>query len=301
MRKLKMLLLVILLLSNNGYLSAQEKNNNNVDFIKPFSNIFTDIPIGYSMSCSGSYPLFEDTKAPLIGNIKLGLSSILNLMVTNEGNLANMLGNNRPSPAWGLQVQILPQFNQYPSVSLWVKSSIGWNNETLNQNDFVNKLPYLFDQGLFSIRYQYSSTSAGVATEMQPIKGLLVALNIGLLELRSQNLWIFLEDPFNENWYHDINESNSLMFDGAILLSFSPIDNIYVIGEIKTLPYFNADLNGEKLVVHRTTNNSLGLRYSLPIPLNIDAFLSSSSINGQSINQFRLGLSGLLNLNSNWE
>ena len=221
-------------------------------------------------------------------------------MLTNEGATANFLGNNRPVTAWGLQIQVLPQIKNYPSVSIWVKSSVGWNNENLNQNDFSVEQPYLIDRGLFSVRYEYSSASAGVATELQPIKGLLCALNIGLLELRSQNLWILTEpDPFNENMYRNSNEVSSLMFDGSFLLSFNLIENVFVLGEIRTLPYYDVDTNAKELIVNRTSIYSVGLRYVLPIPINIETYLSSKSVNGQSINQFRLGLSGLFNINSN--
>ena len=201
-----------------------------------------------------------------------------------------MLADIRTMSTWGIQVQIVPQRDNYPSLSLWVNSSLGSKGETLNQNDFGPKLPNLVDQ-VFSINYQYSSTAAGLE----------VAFNIGILELRSNNLLLFLEpDPFNGNWIQDSNESSSLMFDGGTVVSFSPVDKFYVIGELSTLPYFNVDISGAKLAIQHSLSKSIGIRYALPIPMNIDAYLSSNSINGQSVNQFRLGLSGLLDLNTDW-
>ena len=299
MQSFKVILLVILLLSSLEYLNAQERKENSFSFIKPFSNIYTDIPNGYSLSYIGSYPIFEDIKSPFVGNIKLGLSSILNLVITNEPSVGDLLANKRPMPSWGVQVQILPQLEHYPSLSLWVNSCFGWNGETINQNDFGNKLDYLINQGLVSFRYEYSTTSAGIATEMKPLNGLRVGLNIGILELRSRNLWIFLDpDPFNGNWINDGKETSSFMFDGGAAISYSPFHNFFVIGEITTLPYFNINMNYKRLAIQHSVVNSLGIRYSLPIPINIDAYLSSNSINGQTVNQFRLGLSGLLNFDS---
>jgi hypothetical protein len=264
----------------------------------PLSNIVTQVPEGYSLAYSMSYMGFSDKKSPVLGTVGFGLNSVICLYLFNESPISNMLGDIKSLNSWGAQVQLFPKREQFPSISLWLKSSIGWQGERLAYDQLISRFSSLASQNFHSFSYDYSYNSAGIATEMQAINKINVGLNIGILELKSGDLWInTTQIPNSVSSYHNVIEKSELMFDGSAFISYSPLQNITLIGEIKTLPYFNLDMSSQQLIINRSYVSSLGIRYLLPIPLNVEAYITSQAVNGKRNTQIRIGISGLLNVN----
>ena len=258
-----------------------------------FTTVSATVPQGYSLDFSGAYPLYSSRSYPVFGHITAGVSGVLQVSYSNDEVVSNMMGLVRPMNSWGLKLQVLSKREQLPSVALWVRSALGWQGDFLQSTDLWPKSPPTFDH-LSGTQYEFTSTSAGVALEPGISKALDVNVSLGLRELESRNLWIFVDPtPVGDNGYHAASGDRTLLLDGSANVVLHLLSRFAVIAEATTLPYFDVNVPALKLEVKRGYAGAFGGRYTLPIPLSVDGYVRwQSSINGLSDTQFRLGLSG---------
>jgi hypothetical protein len=260
-----------------------------------FTTVSATVPQGYSLDFAVAYPPYSSRNYPVFGHISAGLSGVLQVSFSNDEVVSNMIGMIRPMNSWGLKLQVLSKREQLPSVALWVRSALGWQGDFLQSNDLWPKRPPPFEH-LGGTQYEFTSTSAGVALEPGISEALDVNVSLGVRELESRNLWIFIDPtPVGYNGYHAASGDRTLLLDGSANVVLHLLPRFAVIAEATTLPYFNVNAAALRLEVERAYAGAIGGGYTLPIPLSLDGYVRwQSTINGQSDTQFRLGLSGQL-------
>lgn len=258
-----------------------------------FTTVSATVPQGYSLDFSGAYPLYSNRSYPIFGHITAGVSGVLQVSYSNDEVVSNMIGLIRPMNSWGLKLQVLSKREQLPSVALWARAALGWQGDFLQSTDLWPKSPPAFEH-LAGTQYEFTSTSAGVALEPGISEALDVNVSLGLRELESRNLWIFIDPtPAGDNGYHAAGGDRALLLDGSANVVLHLLPRFAVIAEATTLPYFDVNVPALRLELKRGYAGSFGGRYTLPIPLSVDGYVRwQSSINGLSDTQFRLGLSG---------
>jgi len=258
-----------------------------------FTTVSAAVPQGYSLDFSGAYPLYSGRSSPVFGHITAGVSGVLQVSFSNDEVVSNMIGLVRPMNSWGLKLQVLSKREELPPVALWVRSALGWQGDFLQSTDLWPKSPPTFDH-LAGTQYEFTSTSAGVALEPGISEALDVNVSLGLQELQSSGLWIFIEPaPEGDNGYHAVSGERTLLLEGSANVVLHLLPRFAVIAEAATLPYFNVNVAALELEVQRAYAGTVGARYTLPIPLSVDGYVRwQSSINGLTDTQFRLGLSG---------
>jgi hypothetical protein len=228
--------------------------------------------------------------------LSIGIASVLQLHYSNEGTIANIIGVAEPLDNWGIKLQILPNRQQFPSVTLWFRGIIGWQQENLWDGDVAPISPQLIQKRFVAMNYRFASTSAGIAAESRPGEFLFVNFSLGFQEIRARGFQIFMApDPFSGNRYSDVGTDQWVNLDASASASIRLLPEVTVVGELSMLPYFNVILPAPKLEVDRAYVAILGLRYALPIPLYVDTYVRwQSSVNEIAYTQLRLGLSGQL-------
>lgn len=257
-----------------------------------------DVPGGNSITYALAYPVLGHGVFPVFTRISFGFSSVLQLSYANEGDVANEMGVTNPEDSWGVKLQLSPQRGQYPSIAVYFKGSIGWQNQLLGANDLHDRIPDLFKLGLVYARYQFSSTSVGLGLETQLSEPLTVRFAIGIQEDRSRNLDIFRAPALvPSDRFYDTENYNSLILDGAASVQYVLAPKISLMAEFVSVPYYAINAAKNQLDLRRAFANLVGVKYSLTPILNLDTYIrQQSKINNVAFTQFRLGISGILSI-----
>jgi hypothetical protein len=259
----------------------------------PFIGNIAPVPEGYGIGMSAGYPIFGDYRMPVMGRFQLSLAGALELGYSNEGYVGNAVGMTRPADSWGAKLQILRQQEMLPSVTLWARGTIGWQNEDLGAYDLWASIPSFYSYGVVGARYEFMSTTAGVAVERTFGDKLSVDFSLGMQQLQSRNLWIFISPaPVMGNGYHAVSGDRSYLLDASIDVTYRVLPNLTLIAQAGTLPYFSVNPYALRLDVGRAYVGTIGFRYALPIPVSLDVYIRKQSMfNGHADTQFRLGIS----------
>jgi hypothetical protein len=257
------------------------------------------VPEGYRLDIAGAYPVFGDYTVPLYGRIDICMAGVLQIGYSNEGYIGNLIGVTRSCNSWDAKVQILRQRDQLPSVALWIRGTIGWQKESLGENDLWGRVPANRFFGVLWTHYEFNSTALGLT--MEPGLGENVALNlsVGYREMESRDLWIIsMVYPGFGDSYHAVSGDRASLIEGSANLMVRPLARIAVILQVGTLPYYQLNQVAMKLDMGRAYLGTIGMRYSLPIPVFVDGYVRwQSAFNGRADTQVRLGLSSDVNLN----
>jgi hypothetical protein len=296
---LAVLVLAVALLTHTSRSQESVQNNNTpLSQISPFVSPSAGVAEGTSLTYAAAYPVLGDGVFPVFAHVGIGFSSVFELSYTNEGVIANALGFTNPMNYWGAKLQIIPPHEQFPSLAIYMKGTIGWESQFLGSNDFQARIPDLYNQGLYSTSYEFSSNTAGLSMESRMTEALTVRFTVGVQEIRSRNLWILIAPaPFFGNGFHDTQIHNSLILDGSASASFVLRPKLALIGELFPLPYYTIDVPTNSLKILRAFTGLVGLRYSLSPMLNLDTYVrQQSTVSGIAFTQFRLGISGLVSI-----
>ena len=259
----------------------------------PFMGNNSPVPDGYTFRCAAGYPVYGDDRMPVIGRFSLGLAGVLELGYSNEGYIGNPIGMTRPANSWDAKIQIFKQREELPSVALWARGTIGWQNEDLGAYALWAVLPSFFNFGVVGTRYEFSSMTVGLSMAPGLGKWITMNLSVGYQELSSRNLWILIAPaPIIGNGYHAVSGDRSGMLEASANIVAGLLPQLALVAQAGTLPYFNVNPTALTLEVGRAYNGAVGVRYTLPIPLSVDSYVRwQSNINGKTDTQFRLGLS----------
>ncbi len=302
MKSLKLLTAVTLAVALFGGTSWAQELGQNKDVplseLSPFVSTSTDVAQGTSVIYAAAYPVLGDGVFPVFAHVGVGFSGVLELSYTNEGAIANLLGLTSPIDSWGAKLQIIPRREQFPSASLYIKGTIGWESQSIWSDDLQVRDPGLFVRGLYGTGYEFSTVAAGFSFESQMTEAITISLTAGIQEIRSRNLRIFIAPaPIIGNGYYDPGIHTSAILDGSASATYLVRPRLAVIAEVTPLPYFTVDIPANALSILRAYTGLVGIRYSITPMLNLDTYVrQQSKINDIAFTQFRLGISGLIRI-----
>ncbi len=128
----------------------------------PFIGPSSAIPPGYSLRFSLAAPPFTDDKVYPYGSVSAGIDGLLAFSYNHEGAIGSPVGKLLPTNLLNFRVQVVPQREQYPAVSLFITAMTELQTERLSNVDLQPALPVYYDRGLNAISYEAKTTRAGV-------------------------------------------------------------------------------------------------------------------------------------------
>lgn len=231
------------------------------------------IPKGYSLRLSAAYPPYDKRTDLFYGNISLGLGGLVQATVSHEPTIGTPVGFANPSNLLGLRIQFVPQQGPWPSVSGFLTTMTEFQSESVGGWDAQH--------GFFYVSYEAKSTLTGVALTSSLNDMIAVSMGLGARQMV---------------WRQGLGigqvEHRNVQFDISASASYRPIDQLALIGEIASLPF--VDINRSSLAAETQHGyvGAIGVRYYLPISLNIDLYDRWYAQNGGPTNsQVRFGLS----------
>jgi hypothetical protein len=173
----------------------------------------------------------------------------------------------------------------------------GTQSEWLGRNDIFPNLPAIFQRGVEVISYDARTTVAGVAFMTNLSSTLSLGASLGGREMVWQQLWssysVDMGLPTSYGATLPTAERSSLRLDWSVGATVHPLSQLDLFGEVASLPFADIDPSSLIIEARRGMVGTIGLRYTLPIPLSIDLYDRWYSEKGDRKNyhQVRLGLS----------
>lgn len=271
--------------------------------VSSFLGLQAAIPDGYSWRMSAAYPPYETGASFPYGSIAVGLDGLLELSWTHEGAMGSPTGSLTPDDLLSFRLQVVPQRERFPAVSVFLTTMPGKKSELLLGRDFQPKLSDIYQRGLVGASYEARSTLAGIAlaTTLSDVLSFNAAL--GARQIVWQQQWSFT--TFNtglprtsDGWTYPLAERSSFWLDMAAGASFRPIEELALIGEVGSLPFVEIDPSSLMMEAKQGYMGAVGIRYDLPIPLSVDLYdrWYSENRNRTNYHQIRIGLSTQLKL-----
>lgn len=268
--------------------------------IMPFSGFISALPSEYSAQGVVSQPIFSDGSPSPGLRVGVGLLGRLQLFYSNDAVAANPIAGLSAHDSWGLKLKVFGDESSRSSVLVWASGSFEWTTESLSATAIYDKTPTLNAMGLNEMKYDYRSMIAGLAAQSQLGDRVIVFLSTGVQELQSQAARVYTyTEPGQPPDYHPVEPTRDLLLDLHVGFFVQLVNDVGVYADAGTVPYFNLNLPVPAVEVKGAYNGTIGLQYSLPIPVQLSLdYRWMSSINNVSDGQVRLGLSSLLNIAS---
>ncbi len=266
--------------------------------VSPVLGQATAIPEGYTVRMSMSYPPYERSTNYGYGQVSVGLAGVFGATVRYEGAIGSPVGLLRPTTLVGLQLQVVPQREIYPAIIMFLNTMAGTQSEFLGNIDLMPNLPAVFQRGVNAISYDARTTVAGVAF-MTKLNGLLTAnASLGGREMVWTQRWSKYAIPMgfpstSDGWTYPLAERSSLRLDWSVGATVYPLSQLALFTEVASLPFADVDPSSLIIEARQGIVGTIGVRYSLPIPLSLDLYDRWYSETGDRTNyhQVRVGLS----------
>jgi hypothetical protein len=222
---------------------------------------------------------------------------MLEATVHHEGAIGSPIGLLRPATMLGLRLQIVPQRDRLPAVSLFLNTMTEAQSEFLGDNDLRPNVPEVFQRGVMAISYEARTTVAGVSVTTTLHDMFSFSASLGGREMVWQQRWSAYAFntglPTSQGWTFPTAERTRLRLDWSASVTLRPTEQLALIGEVSALPFIDIDPSSLVLEARQGYVGTIGVRYSLPIPLSVDLYDRWYSETRERTNhhQIRLGLS----------
>ena len=268
--------------------------------IMPFSGFISAIPSEYSAQGVVSQPIFSDGGPSPALRVGVGFLGKLQLFYSNEAVAANPIAGLSSHDSWGLKIRVAGDKSSPSSVLVWASGSFEWTTESLSATAIYEQAPALNAMGLNEMKYNYRSMIAGLAAQSQVGDRVIVFLSAGVQELQSTAARVFTQaEPGQPPDFHPVERTRDLLLDVHAGFFVRFVNEVGVYADAGTIPYFGLNLAEPALEAKGAYNGTIGLQYSLPIPVQLSLeYRWMSSINNVSDEQVRVGLSSLLSITS---
>lgn len=265
--------------------------------VSPFIGQDTSIPEGYSMRLSAAYSPYDRKTNFAYGNIAIGIAGLLEATIRHEGAIGSPTGLLEPATLFGLRLQIVPQRERFPAVSVFLNTMSEAQSNYLGGNDLSLSLPDLFQRGVKSITFEARTTVAGVALATRLNDVVSFSASLGGREMVWRQGWsdysVNTGIPSTPNGTPPTPERSRLRLDWSASVSLHPLDQLAVIGEVGSLPFIDIDPSSLLIEARQGLVGTIGVRYSLPIPLSVELYdrWYSETRERTNYHQVRIGLS----------
>ena len=255
------------------------------------------IPEGNSLRFSVAYSPYERTPNFAYGNLSVSFNGLLEATWTHDGAIGSPTGTLNPENLLGFRLQVLPQREQFPALSVFLTTLTKAQSGFLGGADLQARLPEIYRRGLLTTSYDARTTVAGVSLASVLNDKLALNATLGVREMVWQQMWssyaIDIGLPTQNGSTFPLAERNNLRVDWSAGATVRPIHQLDLVAEIASLPFVEVDPSS--LVIEARTGylGTIGVRYHLPIPLTIDLYdrWFSEKDDRTNLHQFRLGLS----------
>lgn len=297
--QLAVLLAVLMVLSPLAVAqSTQDLPTQNVMGGTTFLGQHTAIPTGYSLRLSSAYAPYDRSLDYIYGNVGVTISGLLEATLSHEGVIGSPVGLLRPVPQVGVRLQVTPQREQLPAVSVFLNTMIGNQSERLEDDALRSDLSDIYDRGLTYMTYEARSTLAGLALATTVDEILSFSATLGVRQVIWKQGWSRYSfdtglPTTSDGWTFPLSEQSKLQLDWSTSVAVRPLHELGVIAEVASVPIIAVDPTSLVTVARQGTVAAFGIRYFLPIPLCVDLYDRWYSEGSGSSNQhqIRFGLS----------
>jgi hypothetical protein len=258
----------------------------------------TAIPAGYSLRLSSAYAPYDRRVDQVYGKVGLTISSMLEATLNHEGVIGSPAGLLKPVPQVGVRLQVAPQREHFPAVSVFLNTMIGNQSERLEDNILRSNLSDIYQQGLTFVSYEARSTLAGLAMATTLDEFLSFSAALGVRQLTWKQGWSQYSfdtglPTTSDGWTLPLPEQSKLQLDWSAGVMFRPLQELGFMGEVASVPLIAVDPTSLVAVARQGTVAAIGIRYFLPIPLSVDVYdrWYSEGIGAGDHHQIRVGLS----------
>jgi hypothetical protein len=272
----------------------------------PFIGQSSAIPSGYSLRFALAVPPFTNGNIYPNGSVSAGIDGLLGVSYNHEGAIGSPLGNLFPANLLGFRVQVVPQREQYPAVSLFITAMTQLQEEKLANVDLQPSLPAYYDRGLNAISYEAKTTRAGVGLNSTLGDVVNLDFSIGVRENVWRQMWSIytedlgfgsLRDPLSGGT-QPLHQQSNLALDWSAGVAYQPIAQLAVLASATTLPFAEVDPMTLTIQMRQGNIGTVGVRYYLPFSMSVDLFdrwyVAPST--WPSTHEIRLGISADLAL-----
>ncbi len=281
--------------------SSQPNGDTNASWpivISPLVDHSAAVPAGNSIRIAVSYPASELNNKSVYATMSLGIAGLLDLSYRRDGVVGSPAGILPPTSEVGIRLQVVPQRGPYPAVSAYLNTMTEIQSDLLGEYSLKDNLPGIYNAGLSSISYDTKSMVTGFA--FSSVLGGLVSVDaaVGVRQTWWHQQWskYHITVPYpttSDGWTFPLSEHSTLSIDWSAGIVCQPLDQLSFLVEVHALPYM--DIDPATLVIDAREGYAgiVGIRYSLPVALNVDLYDRWFSESGErtGVHQVRLGLS----------
>lgn len=256
------------------------------------------IPEGFGLRVSSAYSPYDRNADFLYGGIGLTISKMLQLSVVREPAIGTPAGWLTPSTVVGVRLQVIPQREHLPALSLFMNAMTARQQVQLQNVNIQADFPTLYQRGLRYFTYEAQSAWGGLAlaTEFDEVLACNAALGVrqvtwkqGYGQFSFDTGWPTTEDSRTP----PLPERSALQLDWAAGIAVRIVRDVAIIGEFSSAPYIEVDPTSLPAEARQATVAAFGIRYfpSIPVTLELYDRWYSKVLDQTSHHQLRLGLS----------
>jgi hypothetical protein len=246
----------------------------------PFVGQSSAIPPGYSLRISLAAPPFASDNIYPNGSVSAGIDGLVAVSYNHEGAIGSPVGKLFPANLLGFRVQVVPQREQYPAVSLFISAMTQLQEEKLANIDLQPAVPVYYDLGLKMVSYEAKTTRAGIGLNSTLGDVVNLDFSLGVRENVWRQMWSFytVDLGFGSLWdpltgaTQPLQQQSKLALDWSASIAYRPVTQLAILASATTLPF--ADIDPTTLTIQMRQGNmgTVGVRYYLPFSMSVDLF-----------------------------
>ncbi len=266
--------------------------------ISPLVDQSSAIPEGHSIRLAVSYPPYELTSKSVHAVVSVGIAGVLEATYRHEGIIGSPVELLPPASEIDFRFQIIPQREQFPAVSVFLNTMTETQSDLLGEYSLRDNLPGIYQDGLSLVNYDVKSAVSGITLSSAFGETWSINAAVGVREVWWHQQWskYRIAVPYltgSDGWTFPLSERSALNLDWSANVAARLIRNLTLLAEIHALPVMDIDPSTLVVEARERYAGAIGVRYALPIALNVDFYDRWFSKGGgrPDSHQVRIGLS----------
>jgi hypothetical protein len=256
------------------------------------------VPQDYSLRLSAAYSPYEKQPNFAYGSISFSVAGLFEASLTHDGAIGSPTGQLKPGNLLGLRLQVIPQRDNFPGVSLFLNTMTQAQSEFLGDNDLQPQLPGIYERGLVAVSYDARTTAAGISLATILNDVFSFSASLGTREVVWQENWSMytMESGLPttlDGWASPQAERTNLRVDWSAGATARPVQQLAFTADIASVPFVEIDPTSLLIEARAGYVGTVGIRYYLPSFLTVDLYdrWFSEGRDGADRHQIRLGVS----------
>jgi hypothetical protein len=268
-----------------------------VSTASPFLSHGSALPSGHFLRLSGAFSPFARGTRFGYGSATVGIAGLFSISLSHEGAIGSPIGALKPNDLLDIRLQIIPQRDRLPAVSLFLTTMTAMQTESFRNTDLQSALPDAYAHGLSAISYEARTSAAGVAVTTVLSDLFAFGASVGAREMVWSEGWSHKGNAAggavtNDGWTGPGGERSTFRLDWSAHVIVRPLTEVALVVELASQPLAAVNPTTLSIEGRQGYTRVIGIRYFLPIPLSVDLYDRWYSEQGsQPAHQVRLGLS----------